>query len=102
MFKYLSHHKPNILFLQETHLLGNRILALRRPWVQQSFHATYSSYAMLINKSFQYKVLHLVTDPEGHYIILFLEIRMTVYAMVKVYVQGENGVPAPTTVFSYI
>lgn len=55
MFKYLNYHRPHILFLQETHLTGNKILALRRSRVQQAFHATYSGYArgvaILLNKS---------------------------------------------------
>lgn len=88
MFKYLSHDKPHILFLQVAHLLGNKILAIHRPWIQQSFHATYSSYAkgvaILLN-SFRIKVLHLVTDPEGCYIILLLKIKTIVYAMVNVH-----------------
>lgn len=90
MFKYLNNHRPHILFLQETHLLGNKILALRRPWVRQAFHATYSSYArgvaILLNKSLAYKVMHLHTDQEGRFIILLLEIRAVVYAFVNIYI----------------
>lgn len=83
MFKYLNHNRPHILFVQETHLVGNDILALRRLWVQQAFHATYSGYAMgvavLLYKSLAYKVIHLITDLLGRY-ILKLEIRAMVFA----------------------
>lgn len=71
MFKYLNHHRPHILFLQETHLVGKKILALHRSWVQQAFHATYLSYArgvaVLLNKSLAYKVLYIITDTLGRY-----------------------------------
>lgn len=53
-FKLLASHKPQILFLQKTHLTGSRILALCRSWVRQAFHATFSTYvrgvAILIKK----------------------------------------------------
>lgn len=69
MLKYLNAHKPHILFLQRTHLLGSKILSLRRAWVRQAFHATYSSYArevtILLNKSLPYKVISVSIDPGG-------------------------------------
>lgn len=40
LFKFLHSHKPLILFLQENHLLGSKILALKRAWVKQCFYAT--------------------------------------------------------------
>lgn len=90
MFKYLNHHKPHILFLQETYLLDNKILTLRRPWVQQSFHATYSNYArgvaILLAKSLACKVFQVVTDLKGRCIIILLEIKAIMYALVNVYV----------------
>lgn len=67
MFKYT--HKQHILFLHETHLLGNKILSLCRAWVWQAFLATYSSYArgvaILLKKSLPYKVISVSIDPGG-------------------------------------
>lgn len=66
LFKYLDSHKPNILFLQETHLMGNKSLALRPAMVRQAFHTTYSSYArgvaILANKSVPGTVEIIITD----------------------------------------
>ena len=45
MFQYLKVARPHVVLLQETHLDGNRILALRKHWIQKSFHATYSTFA---------------------------------------------------------
>lgn len=93
LFKYLNTHKPHILFLQETHLTGSKVLALRRAWVRQAFHATYSTYArgvaILINKSLPCKVVRVITDPGGRYIILLLEIHTVLWALVNVYLPPQ-------------
>lgn len=34
VLKYLQSHRLQIVFLQETHLMGNKILAIRHPWIQ--------------------------------------------------------------------
>lgn len=41
MFQYLKQSRPHVVLLQETHLHGNRVLALRRPWIQRAFHVIY-------------------------------------------------------------
>lgn len=64
MFKYLNR-------LLETHLVGSKLLALRRQWVQQSFHATYSLLCQgggvpPKKKSLAYSVFQF-TDASGSY-----------------------------------
>lgn len=77
LFKYLHYHKPHVLFLKETHLMGINISALRKAWVKQGFHATYSTYArgvaIILNHSLSYLVEQVITDPGGRYIILILQ-----------------------------
>ena len=65
----LKQCKPHIAFLQETHLDGSRVLALRRAWVQKSFHATYSTFArgvsILISKALPCTIHQVFSDPGG-------------------------------------
>lgn len=54
MFQYLKPLKPHIVFSQETHLDGNRILTVRLSWIQRpcSIH-------------------QVLTDPGGQYVCIF-------------------------------
>lgn len=45
LFQYLKSHAPQIIILQETHLMSSKILMLKNPWIQRAIHATYSTYA---------------------------------------------------------
>ena len=45
IFRYIKSVQPHVILLQETHLDGSRVLALKRPWIQRIFNATYSTYA---------------------------------------------------------
>lgn len=78
VFQFLKHSKPHISFLQETHLDGSRILALRRPWVQKAFHATYSTFArgvsILISKALPCTIHQVFSDQEGRYVAVLLDI----------------------------
>lgn len=66
VFQYLKRVRPHVVLLQETHLDGSGILALRRPWIQRAFHATYSTYArgvsILISKLVPCTVHQVITD----------------------------------------
>lgn len=77
LFKFLQSHKPHVLFLQETHLIDSKILALKSAWVKQGFHATSSSYArgatILLSKSLPCSMEQVFFDPGGRYVILILE-----------------------------
>lgn len=90
LFKYLKSRKPHILFLQETHLMGSKILALKKSWVKQGFHATYSLYArgvaFLLNKSLPYSIGQVITNPGEQYIILILDLHVQCWPLVSVYI----------------
>lgn len=71
VFKYLQKYNPCIL--QETHLIGRRVLGLQRAWVGVHHHSTYSNYArgvsILIRRSLPLQILDVKTDPGGRYVI---------------------------------
>uniref|UniRef100_A0A803J592 Reverse transcriptase domain-containing protein n=1 Tax=Xenopus tropicalis TaxID=8364 RepID=A0A803J592_XENTR len=71
---FLKKHNTSIAFLQETHLTGSKILALKRPWVGWSYHATYSTHssgvAILIGKKVPFRYESLKSDPKGRYLFL--------------------------------
>ncbi|XP_012819057.2 uncharacterized protein LOC105947410 [Xenopus tropicalis] len=74
MFTYLKRYPPSILLLQETHLTGQKILALKKPWVGWHYHSTYSSYSrgvsILIRKGVPFEFIKLHTDYYGRFMIL--------------------------------
>lgn len=69
VFQYLKQARPHAVLLQESHLDGSRILALRRPWIHKAFHATFSTFArgvsILISKSVPCTVHRVISDPGG-------------------------------------
>lgn len=74
VFNYIKKYHPHICILQETHLIGSRTLALKKPWVGSYYHSTYSTYSrgvsVLIHKSLPFTLLDLHLDPEGKYVVL--------------------------------
>lgn len=72
LFDFLKVHKPHILCLQETHLMGSKVLALIKHWVLCGYHATYSNYtwgvSILIRKGLPFSCERVVLDPKGQYI----------------------------------
>lgn len=45
VFKCLQKTAPHVCILQETHLVGFKILGLRKVWVRPYYHSSYSNYA---------------------------------------------------------
>lgn len=74
VFKFLKQYSPDICILQETHLVGDRVLSLRKPWVGHYYHATHSTHArgvsILICKSLLFTLRDLHLDPKGKYVVL--------------------------------
>lgn len=96
VFKYILKRKPHIIFLQESHLVGSKTLALHRAGFSRAFHSTYSSYArgvsVLIAKSLLYTIKTVKLDPTGRYVALVLIIDNQVYTFVAIYI------PPPFTI----
>lgn len=66
--------KSSIVFLQETHLLNNDLLKIRRRWPGQVYASSYASNArgvlILIHKSVPFKISKVTPDRAGRYLIL--------------------------------
>lgn len=79
-----------MLILQEIHLRGQRILALKRPWIGSTYDSVYSSYvrgvSVLVNKALPFKLIDLHIDHSGRYIILHASLRGRDYVFAGVYV----------------
>lgn len=74
IFEALKHVKPHVLCLQETHLTGSKILALKKYWVANHYQSTYSSFArgvaILIRKGLPFVCHQVILDPKRLYVIL--------------------------------
>lgn len=83
VFNYLKQHKQDIIMLQETHLRGQKVLALKKPWIGLTYHSVYSNYtrgvSILVSKALDF-------DQSGRYIILQALLRGKEYVFVGVYV----------------
>lgn len=90
VLKLLQAYHPHIMMLQETHLLGNKILAMKRPWMHRAIHATYSSYArgvsILLHKSLLCSIETVITDPGGRYLVVILEVYSHRLALANIYI----------------
>lgn len=89
VFEYLKKYNPHICILQETQLVGGRILSLKRPWVGCHFHATHLGYShgvsILIHKSLNFELLDVKLDPEGRYMLIHAYIEMVEMVVVGIY-----------------
>ncbi|KAM9294560.1 NACHT, LRR and PYD domains-containing protein 3-like [Gastrophryne carolinensis] len=65
-------------------------MALKRPWIQNSFHAPFSAYSrgvsVLVSKGTPFVVLSVHTDREGCFVVLHAKLMDTVMTIVGVYV----------------
>lgn len=80
VFNYLRRYKPHIILLQETHLQGSRVLALKQANIMKVIHAEYSTYsrgvAILVIKKANAHILHIAnahilhfkTDVKGRFV----------------------------------
>uniref|UniRef100_A0A803JF65 Endonuclease/exonuclease/phosphatase domain-containing protein n=1 Tax=Xenopus tropicalis TaxID=8364 RepID=A0A803JF65_XENTR len=74
LFSYLKKYTPSMVLLQETHLMGQKVLSLKKPWVGWAYHATFTSHSrgvtILIRKNTPFELINLITDHYGRFIIL--------------------------------
>lgn len=89
VFDYLKKYTPHICILQETHLVGGRVMGLKRLWVGHHYHATHTSYArgvsILVHRSLNFEPLDVLIDPEGRYVLLHAVIDTVAVVVVGVY-----------------
>lgn len=69
---YLKSHHADIALIQETHMEGQEAEKLKRDWVGQVFHSSYSSkkngVAILVHKKLNFVMLNQKKDEEGRMI----------------------------------
>lgn len=90
VFFVLRKYRPHIVCLQETHLTGSRVRALKRPWLAQSYHATHMTcsrgVSILLVKSLSAEIFQIETDPNRRFIVLTLQIASVTLTLVNVYI----------------
>lgn len=86
---YLRRLRPQVCILQETHLVGSRILSLKKAWVGAHYHAPYSNYArgisILVHRSLPFQIVEVKLDPGGRYILLHALISEIPFVIVGLY-----------------
>ena len=106
VFKHLQSHRPNIVFLQETHLNGSKTMALHRAFIDKAFHSVYSNYArgvsVLVYRSLLYTAKLVKTDPFGRYVILILIINNRPHTFVAIYIPPPFTVKVWETIMSAV
>uniref|UniRef100_A0A803JIB4 exodeoxyribonuclease III n=1 Tax=Xenopus tropicalis TaxID=8364 RepID=A0A803JIB4_XENTR len=79
----------DVMLLQETHLIGQRVRALRRHWIHPTLHAEYSTYsrgvAILFRKASLPSIEKTISDTYGRFLILKLTIASVPLIIVNVY-----------------
>uniref|UniRef100_A0A3B4A6U0 exodeoxyribonuclease III n=1 Tax=Periophthalmus magnuspinnatus TaxID=409849 RepID=A0A3B4A6U0_9GOBI len=89
VFSHLRCLKPDIVFLQETHMRTNNQVRLRCPWVANVFHSSFNSkargVAILIGKSIPFILTKTISDRDGRYLIVSGTIFHTPVLLINVY-----------------
>ena len=70
----LKHLQAKVIFLQETHLLPDEIVRIRKRWPGQILASCCSSQArgvaILIHKSVPFRIHKLLQDPAGRFVVV--------------------------------
>jgi len=89
IFQQLKRLKPDVAFLQETHLRRSDHARLRTNWVSQCFHSAFNArsrgVAILINKRLNFTVSDVSADTQGRYLVVTGTLRQTPVVLVNIY-----------------
>lgn len=70
----LKHLQAKLIFLQETHLLSDEIMRIRKRWPGQILASCFSSKArvaaILIHKSVPFRIHKLLQEPVGRFVMV--------------------------------
>lgn len=91
VFDFIRRYKPHIILLQETHLQGSKVMALKKANVIRVIHAEYSTYsrggvAILVTKKAAAHIIQVKSDTNGRYAILECQMFNMCLTLVCVYV----------------
>lgn len=106
VFNYLKKYSPQLVVLQETHLVGSWILGLKKAWVGAHYHATYSSYSrgvsILVHKKLPFPLIDLKTDSEGRFIIMHALVSNAPLVLVGLYLPPPADISVFNTVMQHV
>lgn len=96
---YLKAQHADIMVLVETHLTGQLLLSLKKPWVGWVYQAPYSAYsrgiALLVAKTARFFRLSLRSDPQGKFLFIHCRLNGLEILLLAIYIP-------PTFQFSVI
>lgn len=92
----LKNMQAEIIVLTETHLTGQLLSALKKPWVGWLYHAPYTSnsrgIALLVAKTVQFVLLTLKSDPQGRFLFLHAKINGLELLILAVYIPPRSTI----------
>ncbi len=96
--KVLTHlklQKPDVVFLQETHLRLKDQCRLQTRWTSHIFHSNFDSrsrgVAILINKTVHFSIDNVISDMNGRYVIVKGKISQTPVVIANVYAPNVDN-----------
>ena len=92
VFNYLRDLRYSIYFLQDTHFTPENESRIKNEWGLDVYFSSFSSnsrgVAVLFNDNIQYKILDIVKDINGNFLILKVEMFDKIFILVNIY--GPN------------
>ena len=97
VMKYLKSKKFDIYFLQDTHFEPNMENIIESEWGYKCWFNSHTSrsrgVAILFNNTFEHKVIRVISDQTGNFIIMHLSIARTEYILVNLYAPNKDDRP---------
>lgn len=91
--EWCKQQKADLLFLQETHLTPELFQGFERKYNGHIIHSPGSSnsrgVAVLFHSSFHFKLLNVICDEDGRYIIANIETDKEYYTLVNIYAPND-------------
>lgn len=92
VFSHLKSLKPDVMFLQETHLNTNSQKRLGCKWIGQIYHSRFNyktrGTAILIRKGVPFEHSEVISDPNGRYVVVVGKLFNTPLILANIY--GPN------------
>lgn len=92
VFSHLKSFKPDVMFLQETHLNINSQKRVSCKWIGQIYHSRFNykarGTAILIRKGVPFEHSEVISDPNGRYIVVVGKLFNTPLILANIY--GPN------------
>lgn len=89
VFNHLSTFKPDIVFLQETHLRSSQSSRLSQSWLPHVYHSGFNSksrgVAILIRKNFPFILTDVQSDINGRFVMVTGKLHNTPVILLNVY-----------------